>query len=69
MPTSIGRTWRLLPGKFTAYGLKVSAQADSEDLRQMNPSSSSLRTSTVLKDIKVERTDVDITPGLSMLTI
>ena len=23
-PTSTGRTWRLLPGKFIAYGLKVS---------------------------------------------
>ena len=30
--TSAGRTWRLLPGKFTAYGLKVSVQVDSEAL-------------------------------------
>ena len=31
-PTTTRRTRRLLPGKFTAYGLKVSVQADSEDL-------------------------------------
>ena len=60
-PTTTGRTWRLLPGKFSAYGLKVSAQGKSEELRHMQPSSSSLRTATVLKDVKVERNDVDIT--------
>ena len=60
-PSSIGRTWRLLPGKFTAYGLKVSVQTDSEDLRHLYPSSSSLQTATILKDVKVERTDPHIT--------
>ena len=59
-PTSTGRTWRLLPGKFSAYGLKVSAQGESEDLCQVHPSSLSLQTGTFLKDIKVERSDVDI---------
>ena len=61
-PTSTRRTWRLLLGKFTAYGLKVSAQGESEDLRHMHPSSSSLRTGTVLKDVKVEHSDVEIMP-------
>ena len=59
-PTSTGRTWRLLPGKFSAYGLKVSMQGKSEDLRHMHPSSSSLRTGTFLTDVKVEHSDVDI---------
>ena len=36
-------------------------QSDSEDLRYLHPSSSSLRTATILKDVKVEHTDVDIT--------
>ena len=35
-------------------------QGESEDLRQVHPSSSSLQTGTFLKDIKVERSDVDI---------
>ena len=59
--TTIGRTWRLLPGKFTAYGLKVSVQADSEDLCHLQPSSLSLQMATVLKEVPVERTDVGIT--------
>ena len=59
-PSDIGRTWRLLPGKFTAYGLKVHVQADSEYRCQFHPSSSSLQTATILKDVKVERTEVHI---------
>ena len=59
--TTTGRTRRLLPGKFTAYGLKVSIDIDSEDLCQLHPSPLSLRTATILKDVNVERTDVDIT--------
>ena len=60
-PTTIGRTWRLLPGKFTTYGLKVSVQADFDDLRHLQPSSSSLHTATIMKDVKVERIDLHIT--------
>ena len=59
--SSTGRTWRLLPGKFTAYGLKVCVQADSEDLCHLYPSSSTLQTATILRDVKVERTDPHIT--------
>ena len=36
-------------------------QAKSEDLRHLQPSSSSLWTATILKDVKVERTNVGIT--------
>ena len=36
-------------------------QANSEDLRHFYPSSSSLQTATILRDIKVERTDPHIT--------
>ena len=60
-PTTTGRTWQLLPRKFTAYGLKVSVQADSEDLCYLYPLSSSLQMATIMKDIKVERTDPHIT--------
>ena len=56
--TSTGRTWRLLPGKFTAYGLKVSVQVDSEALCHLQPQSSTLRMATILKNVKEERTDV-----------
>ena len=59
--TSAGRTWRLLPGKFTAYGLKVSVQVDSEALCHLQPQSSTLRMATILKNVKEERTDVGIT--------
>ena len=59
-PTSIGRTWRLLPGKFTAYGLKVSVQVDSEELCHLQPPSSSLQMATIFKNIKVECSDVGI---------
>ena len=58
--TTIGRTWRLLSGKFTAYGLKVYVQADLEDLRHLYPSSSSLQTATIMKDVKVEHIDPHI---------
>ena len=40
-PTGSGRTWRLLPGKFIAYGLKVPMHANSEHLPDLHPSSSS----------------------------
>ena len=60
-PTSTGRTWRLLPGKFTAYGLKVSVQVDSEALCHLQPPSLSLRMATVLKNVKVKHTNVGIT--------
>ena len=40
-PSATGRTWRLLPRKFIAYGLKVPVHADSADLPQLQPSSSS----------------------------
>ena len=60
-PTTTGRTWRLLPGKFNAYGLKVSMQADSDDLRHLHPSLSSLHMATIMKDVKVERIDLHIT--------
>ena len=60
-PTSTGRTWRLLAGKFTAYGLKVSMQVDSDELRNLQPPSTSVRVATVFKNVKVECTDVGIT--------
>ena len=60
-PTGSGRTWRLLLGKFIAYGLKVPVHADLEDLPHLHPSSSSIQTATILKDVKVERTKVHIT--------
>ena len=60
-PTTTGRTWRLLPGKFTAYGLKVSVQADFDDLCHLHPLLSSLHTATIMKDVKVERIDPHIT--------
>ena len=60
-PSASGRTWRLLPGKFIAYGLKVPVHADSEDLLHLHPSSSSFQTATILRDVKVERIEVHIT--------
>ena len=60
-PSGTGRTWRLVPGKFIAYGLKVPVNADSEDLCQLQPSSSSFQTAPILKDVKVEHTEVHIT--------
>ena len=60
-PPSSRRTWRLLPGKFIAYGLKVPVHANSEHLPDLHPSSSSFQTSTILRDVKVERTEVHIT--------
>ena len=60
-PSGTRRTWRLLPQKFTAYRLKVPVQADSEDLCQLHPSSSFLQMATILKDVKVERTEVHVT--------
>ena len=59
--TSTGRTWRLLPGKFTTYGLKVFVQVDSEELRNLQPPSSSVRMATIFKNVKEECTDVGIT--------
>ena len=59
--TSTGRTWRLVLRKFTAYRLKVFVQVDSKDLRHLQPPSSSLLMATILKNVKVERTDVGIT--------
>ena len=60
-PTGSGRTWRLLLGKFIAYGLKFPVHADSEHLRDLHPSLSSFQTATILRDVKVERTEVHIT--------
>ena len=59
--TGSGRTWQLLLGKFIAYGLKVPVHADSEHLPDLHPSSSSFQTATILRDVKVERTEVHIT--------
>ena len=58
--TGSGRTWRLLPGKFIAYGLKVPVHADSEHLPDLHPSSSSFQTATILRDVKVGCTEVHI---------
>ena len=60
-PSSSGRTWRLLSGKFIAYGLKVPVHADSEDLPHLHPSSLSFQTATTLRDVKVERIEAHIT--------
>ena len=60
-PTGSGRTWRLLPGKFIAYRLKVPVHANSKHLPDLHPSSSSFQTATSLRDVKVECTEVHIT--------